>query len=459
MRKIPSIFIILLLIIALTACSFINGTGNDPNYGLWVAVNVEMQGQTFDASEAFDSGFTIELKPNSKCVIKIGDVKENGNWKLNDGVFSLQGKDLELFGTLTNARLYLENVLDTGMNVILFKDGIYPEGLKDTQGTMSSTASNDIEKPIPGVLAWWDGEWYGYWEATTAYGDYEEYEDKRFDCYVVIKVNSDMTATMYIWDENIDIATAEIAIDESGGIAEVGSATSEGGEAFGAALKHADWVIMPTYEGYEDYYKNVWYDDYMEFNGYLDIDSRNAMDYRIVLRPWGKVWDDMTADNRPPSYEMWYLHNDLYKLPSVFDALKDSLLNGKLYHIHTAFQEGTSTVENKDPGNDTNSEGGDSSGNDNPDNGDGLLKLSFEELQQKIDEIGRYIANQEGDKLTYAFVVELFGKVEGKFFGDGDDFVRYIWYASDEGGSVVTFTKADGKLMYSHASTSTAWKP
>ena len=36
-------------------------------------------------------------------------------------------------------------------------------------------------------------------------------------------------------------------------------------------------------------------------------DGEDSYDYTIVLRPWGKIWDDVEEDLLPYYYDDWYL--------------------------------------------------------------------------------------------------------------------------------------------------------
>jgi hypothetical protein len=238
-------------------------------------------------------------------------------------------------GTLVNGKLTLDDVMGTGMSIIFYKEGSNPGASANTAAPSTGTGVDALSE----AQSWWDGEWYGYWTVTSSSGNLANLKGDVWDCYAVINVKSDGTGMMYIWDDEIDMASVEISIEEQGGVGPMGSATSEGGEAFDTLLKHADWLIVPTYEGYEDYWKNKWYDDYMEFEGTCDT-NEGSMDYTIVLRPWGKLWDDIPTDNRPPYYDDWYLHNDFYKLSSVLEALADTNFNGDTAHIHSALGGG-----------------------------------------------------------------------------------------------------------------------
>ena len=193
-------------------------------------------------------------------------------------------------------------------------------GEEEPNSTVSGnpTTANTLSE----ALAWWDGEWYGYWTVYSASGYYEDWEDCIWDCYAIISVEADGTAEMYLWDDDMEMALAHIAIEESGGVGPMGSATSEGGKAFNVPLRHADWVIVPTTAEYKDYYGNPGYDDYMEFEGYCEDEDGDDFHYTVVLRPWGMLWDDIPAEKRPPYHDAWYKDEGIYKM-SMYDAMEE----------------------------------------------------------------------------------------------------------------------------------------
>ena len=280
------------------------------------------------------------------------------------------------------------------------------------------------------AFSWWEGDWYGYWVAEKAGGEFAEWDGGKWDCYAVIDVDADGSATMYIWDDETDMATAEIKIDPEGGVTPMGSANSTGGEAFAEPLDYADWTIMPTYDGYEDYYGNTKFDDYMEFEGLVDTDDV-YLRYTIVLRPWGILWDDVPADDRPPFYEEWYVANELYLEPNMVEALSNARFGGEPAHIHSALAGGVSggsTAGSGDSGGSTPSISG----------ADAIIDLTNDELKAKWNDFQNSFT--EWSDITYDLVVSLFNS-PGVIDREGDTFVDFRWYASDDGSLTVQFKK------------------
>ena len=290
------------------------------------------------------------------------------------------------------------------------------------------------------ALSWWEGQWYGYWVAEKAGGDYAEWDGGRWDCYAVIDVDADGSATMYIWDDEIDMATAEIKIDPEGGVTPMGSANSTGGEAFAEPLGYADWTIMPTYDGYEDYYGNAKYDDYMEFEGLVDTDDV-YLRYTIALRPWGILWDDVPAGDRPPFYEEWYVAKELYNEPNMLDVLVDARFGDEAAHIHSALaggatggQTGGDAVVEEPTGGDD----GDSAPSGGVTGSDAIIDLTNDELKEKWNNFQNSFS--QWSDITYDMVVSLFNS-PGVINRESDTAVDYRWYASDDGSLTVQFKK------------------
>jgi len=332
MKKLLIIMVAVILVISMGACG--NKAGDDdPNIGLWKAVTVEDEGFSYDAADAGFGDFTVELKTGGKCAVSIDGQNYSGTWKLDGRTLTLKAGLLTVTGTIENDRLTIEDLYGLGLTVIFYKDGIRPAGGSDGGDGGGESSGGDVG----GELSWWNGEFYGYWQVSSATGQFAKWEGGVWDCYAVIDVNDDATAVMYVWDDEIDMATAELSIDLGGGVASMGSARSEGGEAFWTPLKGGDWVILPTYDGYEDYYGNIFPDDYMELDATTDTDD-GYVDYKIVLRPWGVLWDDLPEDMRPPYYDSWYVDSGNYQMPSMLEAIAGSTIFGgeKEAHIHSA---------------------------------------------------------------------------------------------------------------------------
>ena len=92
------------------------------------------------------------------------------------------------------------------------------------------------------------------------------------------------------------MAEASVTLSTSG-TGEHGTLTSESGYFTDVDLEHADWIIDPGLEDYEDLIRiDGWYES-----------GDDEFYYEIYLRPWGTSWDDMEEDSWPALYSSWYV--------------------------------------------------------------------------------------------------------------------------------------------------------
>ena len=431
MKKFTSFLLALVMIFSLVACGG-SGSGDDPNLGVWTAVSVEMMGFSVDVADVFEKGFTIELKAKGKCTLVANGEKGNGKWSLENGVFKLEGGDMDCTGRLEKGRLTLEDVMGAGLTIVFEKDGGHPGfsatpeevgyfvlekissggevmtgsemeaagvnyfiiieengtleictgvNIKGTwkDGVISYveygeevvneyTIQNDIltiqaegdtelvfkrssaTPPPPGErgltqeemdsgdtdwsdvgssglsdeLKWWESDWYGYWTIDMGSGDYADLEGYMWDCYAVIDAEEDGTALVHLWDDHMELGTVGIQIDVDGGVSYMGGATSEYGSMFMGEVGHANWIIRPGVGGTDE--------------ETLIIEARHDdgdyMDYKIVLRKWGMMWEDLAKDERPRGYDDWYIGEMRYIGDMLSEIADSSLDDGTALFIH-----------------------------------------------------------------------------------------------------------------------------
>lgn len=150
------------------------------------------------------------------------------------------------------------------------------------------------------LLDWWNGSWYGWWTMSSCYGYYEGMDGQWWDVCGTIEFGEDYMGTITLWDEDYtaDNPMASVAASLSdAGTGEYGAVMSEGGWFTNVALEHADWIIDPGL---------VEYADMIHIEGYYQ-DGADEFNYDIFLRPWGTYWDDVAEEDRPASYDDWYL--------------------------------------------------------------------------------------------------------------------------------------------------------
>ena len=120
---------------------------------------------------------------------------------------------------------------------------------KDAPPVESSGKAGKVKK-LSELQEWWDGEWYGYWEAHSVTDDYMHHDDAWWDAYATIEMNSDDTGTIYLWQETDDLATVEVKVSERWWIRRDGSSRFESGYYWnGDKIGHADWIIDLAFMG------------------------------------------------------------------------------------------------------------------------------------------------------------------------------------------------------------------
>ena len=109
------------------------------------------------------------------------------------------------------------------------------------------------------------------------------------------------TGTMELWDDEQyqnmgGIGLVDVSLSESG-TGTHGTLMSEGGWFEEKTLSHADWIIDP---GLDES------DNFLIITGDYDDDNGNVYYYKMMMRKWGELWEDIDESSRPWSYENWY---------------------------------------------------------------------------------------------------------------------------------------------------------
>ena len=288
MKKILSLALALMMLLALGACgSKGGGTSDDPNLGKYIGAEFSGDGsQWFLLDEIYDEGESyIELKSGGKGVFCLGGDATDIKWELkSDGSLKLTRDSLESSGTLQDGVITLTDLWGSAVTVTFIKgDGV------------SST-----EKTDNALLDWWNGDWYGWWKMTGCSGDYEEMEGAWWDICGTIDIGSDMTGIVRLWDEDYSrdslMAKVNVSLSTSG-TGEHSTLMSEDGQFTDIYLEHADWIVDSGLMDFEDL---------IRIDGYYE-NGDDEFYYEIYLRPWGIEWDDVDADSLPSRYEDWYL--------------------------------------------------------------------------------------------------------------------------------------------------------
>ena len=287
MKKIISLALALVLVLSLTACGGKDGGKSaDPNLGKYIGTEYSSDGDTwYSLADLYDSESYIELKSGGKGVFCLGGEATDIKWTLeSDSSLTLERDGLESNCVLQDGHIMLGDLWGNEVYILYEKEG----------------ASSSPEKTGDDLLDWWNGDWYGWWTMSSCSGGYEDMEGEWWDICGSIDIGADKTGTVKLWDEDYSkddpMSEASVSLSTSG-TGEHGTLTSESGYFTDVDLEHADWIIDPGLEDYENLIRiDGWYEN-----------GDDEFYYEIYLRPWGTYWDDIDEDSRPNLYSSWYL--------------------------------------------------------------------------------------------------------------------------------------------------------
>ena len=170
----------------------------------------------------------------------------------------------------------------------------------EAEGTVM-TFSKDAPAAKGELETYWDGGWYGWWMMENCTGYYADLEGYWWDLCAEIDIDESGEGVMVLWDEDFSrddpLGTVYIRIDTESGAGKHGNLVSVSGSFEIGDIGEGDWNASPADAGY---------DDCLMFTGKVQ-DGEDSYDYTIVLRPWGKLWDDVEEDLLPYYYDDWYL--------------------------------------------------------------------------------------------------------------------------------------------------------
>lgn len=166
--------------------------------------------------------------------------------------------------------------------------------------TMADSGSTGDIDTSDSWLDDWSGDWYGWWLMMDGTGAYEAVGEGVWDACARIEVRENMTGYLTLWDEDGSSDTLIAGIEL--GFANpddtlYGVMSCEGGQFLSATLESGDWIVNPS---------EISVEQLIEFSGEY-VDEAGTFSYRVVLRPWGTVWDDLDEGFLPAYYADWYL--------------------------------------------------------------------------------------------------------------------------------------------------------
>ncbi|MBR3473681.1 MAG: hypothetical protein IKH34_01285 [Oscillospiraceae bacterium] len=161
--------------------------------------------------------------------------------------------------------------------------------------------------------SWWSGKWYGWGVFASAEGSFAGQAGQTWDVVAEIEVLGD-SGLLRIWDIS-DFSEPDLraAVRFEPGLTEQGRMVCESFGYLGQVYPRGAWICDPgeTAEGRLEHTFTL------SFTYYDAEGSGNQLRLFYILRPWGRLWDDVSAadtsdmiyprDMMPQHYEDWYL--------------------------------------------------------------------------------------------------------------------------------------------------------
>lgn len=277
--KIEALVLSLALLLTLCACGGEAAAEEEPGAGLYACVGAEVEGQSLKPEEFSDGEISLELRPGGSGRLKL-EGREDGRlrWTLEGETLTLTAGGQSMTGRLDGEELRLE--------------------LPEEGPTLYFALTGEGAEPVEAEPPWPLGGWYGCWTVTQTEGSWGELRGRRWDCCASTALTGEGVVLLTLWDEGGSAAAPlgriELLVDEDG------RAEDRSGSFLGAELSPGAWSAGLEAEGLENLFL---------VTGRIEEEDR-ALEYRLVLRPWGQSWEDAAAarpELLPWSYESWYL--------------------------------------------------------------------------------------------------------------------------------------------------------
>ena len=302
---------------------------DEPTYGVYVASYGTYAGNRVEIEDMWPGGLTIELLSKYKCRVVVDGNTETCRYELeSDGEIEidLQGDD-DLEGRLVDNRLTLEDVMDSGLELVFYKEGTAAPAVEVPAVTEAPAINTPAATaaPVDSAYAWWNGDWYGWWVIWEGGGDYADLEDRYFDTCATITVSGD-AGFIDLWDE--DCAEGEnigyIDVTFEPGTTDKGRMVSDSGNFYNDEVYARDWVVDPGDSVVSRFDSMIMIDG----TYYEPDNSENWLRYLVFLRPWGMSWEDVRSDEcedmpysemMPRLYDEWYVPRMYGAMPEYFN--------------------------------------------------------------------------------------------------------------------------------------------
>ena len=279
--------------------------------GLYSCELLNMDGESYPASEVYLSGCTLTLSERGKATLIIDGKSLFCQWRQEGERFILSLASERFEGSVSDGLIHMD--MD-GIGFYFLREGALMPQL--AQSGLADAADN-------GGLALWNGDWYGQWRIFNASGRWAEFDGQGFDLFARILVSDEGRGSMLIWDEKLsaDDPMAEFELGIVGwGENVMGAAMVEGGWFWQMEPESGRWGFGSNIAGFDRLIA-------LEKAHYES--DEGSFDFTLLLRPWGLSWDDVAEidpASLPIHYFDWYLPTveQGKGMPSAFECVTTS---------------------------------------------------------------------------------------------------------------------------------------
>lgn len=118
MKRFTCLILVFALLLVLSACGEYN-----PNCGVYMATTGSLDGIPIDVDSVFGGGFFIELRDYGRATLTTDGNDYRVAWKLDGETLVIRGSDESYYGTLSDGTMILKNVLGSGVDLTLEREG------------------------------------------------------------------------------------------------------------------------------------------------------------------------------------------------------------------------------------------------------------------------------------------------------------------------------------------------
>lgn len=297
------------LVLLIFSCLLIGCTYEGEDYiGLYNCERLILDGENFNVKDVYPDGFSLELLKRGQAWLEINGERFYGRWTADGDRISL-----DIAGELSYARIE-EGFCSLNLAGSKLEHGLLIAGASFPEESTVEEKKTDLNDR----QLFWLGDWYGCWQIINAGECFADQNGQFFDCFARISLNDDTSVNLVFWDElqsaDSPIAKIQLVLSDSGDNNIVGAAVSTGGYFLDSEISETQWSLEPGWNGFDSIIAIE--------NGHYE-GEKGSFDYNIILRPWGRTWEDVDASQpqlMPYFYYDWYLPmlSRAESMPDVF---------------------------------------------------------------------------------------------------------------------------------------------